>query len=57
MIFEHQNIILTRTNRKFETDEYGLVDLNVSILIGKINIQTRARCFTDWNKKGLSNRL
>jgi uncharacterized protein (DUF924 family) len=41
-VFEHQNVILKRTNRKFETEECDLIDLNVNI-----NIQTKARCFAD----------
>lgn len=57
MIFEHQNVILKRSDRKFETEECDLADLNVYIFIGKIKIQTRARCFTGWNRKGLLNHI
>jgi hypothetical protein len=57
MIFEHQNVILKRSDRKFETEECDLADLNVYIFISKIKIQTRARRFTGWNRKGLLNHI
>jgi hypothetical protein len=45
MVFEHQEMILKNTNRKFVTEECELNDFNINLFIGKINIQTKAKCF------------
>jgi hypothetical protein len=57
MVFEHQEAILKSINRKFEPEEYDLIDINVNLFRVKIDFQTRATCFTGWDRKGLKNHI